>query len=165
MNGKTCCVTGHRTIPASQTAFVKQTLRAEIALAVAEGFTHFLSGFAEGADLLFAEIAAEFCAERAEVCLEAAIPYRGRLNRLQKQEETRRLLQSCGKITVVSEDYAPNVYHKRNWYMVERSERVLAVYDGRQTGGTAATIRMAEKKGAELRKIFIGEIKKEESCR
>ena len=44
--------------------------------------------------------------------------------------------------------------------MVEQSERVIAVYDGRQTGGTAATIRMAEKKGADLRKIIIGEMKK-----
>ena len=51
MNGKTCCVTGHREIPAAEVAFVKQALRKEVALAIAEGFTHFLSGMAEGADL------------------------------------------------------------------------------------------------------------------
>lgn len=158
MNGRTCCVTGHREIPASEVVFVKQALRQEIALAIDEGFTHFLSGFAEGADLIFAEIVAEFCAEGAALCLEAAIPYRDRLRRLEKTHWD--LLERCGKITVVSEDYAKNVFARRNQYMVERSERVIAVYDGRKTGGTAATIRMAEKKGAELRKIIIGAIKK-----
>lgn len=161
MNGRTCCVTGHREIPASQIAYVKQALRGEISLAIADGFTHFLSGFAEGADLLFAEIVAEFCEKGADIRLEAAIPYRGRLHRLEKTH--RKLLESCDEITVISEDYTKNVFAKRNQYMVERSERVLAVYDGRQTGGTAATIRMAEKKGVELRKIFIGERKKDEA--
>ena len=141
MNGRACCVTGHREIPAAEVAFVKQALRKEGALAMEEGVTHFLSGMAEGAD----------------ICLEAAIPYRDRLRRL---EETHgKLLERCGKITVVSEGYAKYVFAKRNQYMVEQSERVIAVYDGRQTGGTAATIRMAEKKGADLRKIIIGEMK------
>ncbi len=158
MNEKTCCVTGHREIPATEVAFVKQALRQEIALAIDEGFTHFLSGMAEGTDLIFAEIVAEFCAARADICLEAAIPYRDRLRRLEKTH--RKLLECCGKITVVSEDYAKNVFARRNQYMVERSERVIAVYDGRKTGGTAATIRMAERTGADLRKIFIGAIKK-----
>ena len=158
MNGRTCCVTGHREIPAAETAFVKQALRKEVALAMEEGFTHFLSGMAEGADLIFAEVVAEFGAEGADICLEAAIPYRDRLRRLERTH--RKLLERCGKITVVSEGYAKYVFAKRNQYMVEQSERVIAVYDGRQTGGTAATIRMAEKKGADLRKIIIGEIKK-----
>ena len=158
MNGKTCCVTGHREIPATEVAFVKQALRKEVALAIAEGFTYFLSGMAKGTDLIFAEIVVEFCEGRADICLEAAIPYRDRLRRLEKTHG--KLLEHCGKITVVSEGYAKHVFAKRNQYMVERSERVIAVYDGRKTGGTAATIRMVEKKGTDLRKIIIGEIKK-----
>lgn len=155
MEEKTCCVTGHRDIPAGQVDFVKQALRKEIQHAIADGFTHFISGFAEGADLFFAEIVAEFCKEKKELSLEGAIPYGGRLRRLEKGEETKRLLDACAKITVISEDYTPDVYSKRNWYMAERSKRVIAVYDGRKTGGTAATIRMAQKKGTELREIFI----------
>ena len=132
MNGRACCVTGHREIPAAEVAFVKQALRKEVALAMEEGFTHFLSGMAEGADLIFAEVVAEFYAEGADICLEAAIPYRDRLRRL---EETHgKLLERCGKITVVSEGYAKYVFAKRNQYMVEQSERVIAVYDGRHGG-------------------------------
>ena len=45
MEGKTCCVTGHRDIPADETAYVKVALRQEIGKAVNDGFTIFLSGF------------------------------------------------------------------------------------------------------------------------
>lgn len=155
MNKKTCCVTGHRDIPIEQVERIKRKLRREIESAVADGFTHFLSGFAEGADQYFAEIVAEFCERDERLSLEAAIPYRGRLERLGQYAETRRLLMACRKISVISEEYAKDVYQKRNQYMVEQSERMIAVYDGRETGGTAGTIRFARKKGIELREIHI----------
>lgn len=150
MSGKTCCVTGHRDIPKEKIEFVKQGLRKAIALAIADGYTHFISGFAEGTDLFFAEIVAEICRENKEISLEAAIPYRDRVRQLKKKPETKALLDACRKISVISEAYTPNVYHKRNWYMVQQSERAIAFYDGRKTGGTAATIRMVQKKGIEL---------------
>lgn len=155
MKEKTCCVTGHRDIPKGKIEFVKQSLRKEIQLAIADGYTHFISGFAEGADLFFAEIVADFCRERKELSLEGAIPYGGRLRRLEEKKETKQLLDACATISVISQTYAPDIYRRRNQYMVEQSERVIAVYDGRKTGGTAMTIRMTQKKGAEVREIFI----------
>ena len=56
---KTCCVTGHRDIPAEWADIIQKYLRMEIIAAVEDGYTHFISGFAAGADLLFAEIVAE----------------------------------------------------------------------------------------------------------
>ena len=50
MEGKTCCVTGHRDIPQKEINKVKAALRREVDLAVKEGFTRFMSGFAEGVD-------------------------------------------------------------------------------------------------------------------
>ena len=43
-------------------------------------------------------------------------------------------------------------------YMVEHSDRVIAVYDGRETGGTAKTIRFTHRMKKELREIPVGEI-------
>ena len=43
MEGKTCCVTGHRTIPKSELERVREELEWEIRIAVAEGYTHFIS--------------------------------------------------------------------------------------------------------------------------
>ena len=55
MEGKTCCVKGHRDIPTEETAHVKEALRREIEKTVNDGFTIFLSGFADGVDQYFVE--------------------------------------------------------------------------------------------------------------
>lgn len=42
--------------------------------------------------------------------------------------------------------------------MVEHSDRVIAVYDGREKGGTVRTIRFAHQMRKELREIPVGDI-------
>ena len=59
MEGKTCCVTGHRDLPQKEINYVKTALRREIDSAVADGFTRFMSGFADGVDQYFAKIVLE----------------------------------------------------------------------------------------------------------
>ena len=54
----TCCFTGHRNIPAEKIETVSAKLRKEITQAAADGYTHFICGFAAGADLIFAEAVA-----------------------------------------------------------------------------------------------------------
>lgn len=56
---KTCCVTGHRDIPVEKKDFVEEALRREVASGIEDGYTRFISGFAEGADLMFAAVVAE----------------------------------------------------------------------------------------------------------
>lgn len=153
MQGKTCCVTGHRNIPPNQIGHVKNFLEHEIGCAVNDGFSSFISGFADGADLLFAEIIAQKMINNPTLRLIAAIPYRKRLDRLKESEKTKALLDLCAEIYVAAEEYHPGVFTKRNRYMVERSERVIAVYDGRGKGGTAGTVRLASAMKKELRQI------------
>ena len=81
MDEKTCCVTGHRDIPKEYLDYVEQELRREVQAAIENGFTRFISGFAEGVDLMFAAIVAEEKARHPELFLEAAIPYPGRLKK------------------------------------------------------------------------------------
>ena len=136
MEEKTCCVTGHRDIPADETAHVKKVLRREIEKAVNDGFTVFLSGFADGVDQYFAEIVLELQSKNPGLKLIAALPYRKRLDSLCQKEHTNALLDACAEVIVIQEEYKPNVYAKRNRYMAEHSDRVIAVYDGREKGGT-----------------------------
>ena len=56
MEQKICGVTGHREIPAEYMEQAEQDLRREIEKAIADGYTYFISGFADGADQLFARI-------------------------------------------------------------------------------------------------------------
>lgn len=158
MQGKTCCVTGHRDIPAERIDHIKTSLEYEVDRAISDGFTCFLSGFADGADLLFAGIVAERIAKNPTLKLIAAIPYRRRLDTLQKSGRTKALIDLCAEIYIAAEEYHPSVYAKRNRYMVERSDRVIAVYDGREKGGTVGTIRLAHTLKKELREIAIGEL-------
>ena len=137
---KTCCVTGHREIPAERAGRIRELLHQEILTAIADGYTHFISGFADGADLLFAEIVAEL-KEIYPITLEAAIPYPGRMKTPDKTFQ--RLIRCCDIVKIHSNAYSKGCYMRRNRYMVDQSQRVIAVYDGRPTGGTAATLRYA----------------------
>lgn len=78
---KTCCVTGHRDIPAGKLPEITAALSAEIDRAIAEGYDSFFSGFAEGIDLLFARLVAQKGREHPGLHLLAAIPFRQRFER------------------------------------------------------------------------------------
>ena len=158
MKGKTCCVTGHRDLPQNEINKVKAALEHEIDAAVTDGFTCFMSGFADGADQYFAELVLERKQTNPVLELIAVIPYRKRLDSLNKKTRTRELLEACADVVVIQEKYLPSVYSHRNRYMVEHSDRVIAVYDGRENGGTAKTIRFTHRMKKELREIPVGEI-------
>lgn len=146
---KTCCVTGHRDIPEEQMARIQELLHREILKAIEDGYTHFISGFAAGADLLFADIVAEL-RKIYPITLEAAIPYPGRMKT--PDETFQRLIRCCDTVKIHSAGYFKGCYGRRNRYMVNQSQRVIAVYDGRPTGGTAATVRYAG--GKDVRTVW-----------
>lgn len=153
MGEKTCCVTGHRDIPAERIAYVEQELRREIQTAIEEGYTRFISGFAEGADLMFAAIVAEQKKVHPDLFLEAAIPYAGRVKT--KNKQFHELLRACNGVKVVCQEYAPSCFMQRNRYMAGESQRVIAVYDGRDHGGTLFTMRYAHMLGKEICEIRV----------
>ena len=78
METKVCCVTGHRDIPTDRAVYVEQALRREVLAAIEDGYTRFISGFAEGTDLMFAAIVAEQKEYIPNLYLEAALPYQNK---------------------------------------------------------------------------------------
>lgn len=62
----------------------------------------------------------------------AVIPYQKRLDSLRAKRRTYEMLEACRDVVVIQEEYQPSVYSHRNRYMVEHSDRVIAVYDGRE---------------------------------
>ena len=150
---KSCSVTGHRQLKDNQIEFIRQELRREIELAIKEGYTNFMSGFANGADIEYAVIVAELKKDNPIITLEAALPYRKRMNT--KNKQFRELLDKCDMITVTSEEYSKSCFQKRNYYMIANSERIIAVFDGRRKGGTFHSIKVAEKNNREIKLINI----------
>ena len=146
----TCCVTGHRDISFEKIPYVQDQLRQELIQAIQHGYTHFISGFASGVDLIFAGIVADLKREYP-ITLEAAIPYPGRMNT--PDEAFQRLLKECNVVKVHTGQYSKRCYMVRNRYMVDCSSLVIAVHDGRKSGGTAATMRYACQMKRHVREI------------
>ena len=127
MKKKTCCVTGHRDLPQNQINYVKAALLREIEKSVADGFTCFMSGVAEGVDQYFVEIVMEKQKDDPSLELIAVIPYQKRLDSLRAKRRTYEMLEACRDVVVIQEEYQPSVYSHRNRYMVEHSDRVIAL--------------------------------------
>lgn len=153
MEKKVCCVTGHRDLPQNQINYVKAALLHEIEKTISDGFTCFMSGFAEGVDQFFVEMVMEKQKDDPSLELIAVIPYQKRLDSLRAKTQTNEMLEACCDVIVIREEYQPSVYSHRNRYMVEHSDRVIAVHDGREKGGTVRTIHFAYQMKKELREI------------
>lgn len=150
---KTCCVTGHREIPADKLAYAEAELRKAVIAAASDGYTRFINGGAAGADLLFAAIVAELKEQGYPLFLETALPYSGRKQK--RDQSFQKMLNVCDEVKAFSERYNPGCYFVRNRYMVDESSLVVAVYDGRNSGGTAFTMQYAHSQGKTIQIVKI----------
>lgn len=161
-NIKTCCVTGHRpqgfpwNYADTQCSFHKQYkkfLTDKISNLISDGFTHFISGGAIGVDMDFAEaVLALRNSQFPNIHLEIAVPCQGQdlKWRTADKERYRTILEKANKVTILSEHYTRFCMQKRNEYMVNNSDLVLAFWNDETTGGTYNTISYAKRKNKTL---------------
>lgn len=150
---KTCCFTGRRRLTQEQVIKAAHDLSWTIDDLIKNGYTHFISGVADGIDLLAARIVLEFRKSNKNLSLQAAVPYRNRLN--SHDGYFQYIIKSCSKITVTSEQYNQGCFSKRNKFMVDNSDLVVAVWDGVKSGGTYNTIMYAKSQGKQVITIDI----------
>ena len=164
-----CCVTGHRPngFPFPREKNAKQyenylyRLRREMELLYNKGYRSFYFGMAEGADLDFAEAVLDFRAgEKVAVTLHAALPYPARPHIRETKYNVKRdeILAQSDYVYVVSPQYDRGCMQRRNCYMVDHSDLVLAIWNGKEMGGTWNTIKYARSKGKNIRYIMLNEI-------
>lgn len=68
-----------------------------------------------------------------------------------------KVIENAERVVVVTEtdNYpGPWVYHKRNEWMVDNADAVLAYWSGKERGGTYACIKYARKVGKQIRNIY-----------
>ena len=162
----TCCFTGHRPdrLPwreqedDSRCIALKVRLQERIEQAIQAGYHHFISGMARGADLYFAEAVLALRERYSHITLEGARPYENQAGSWPEQERQRywSILDRCDFETLVQHQYDPGCLMRRNRYMVDRSRRIIAIYDGMPRGGTAQTLRYAIRKGLECDILPVG---------
>lgn len=165
---KYCCCTGHRpdkfpfeygVDKIKHEAYLKE-LEEKIKLAINNyGITNFISGMALGVDLDFAEIILKLKA-KFPITLECAMPYPDYSVRWSFEDEKRNyeILKSADKVTLVSDRYFNGCLFKRNRYMVDKSDLVIAVFNGEKKGGTFYTLSYAEKQGKIIEIIDLREL-------
>lgn len=143
----TCCFTGHRDFPAAYADTIRSNLYAQVTQTIGNGYTNFLCGFARGADLLFAEAVLLCKEEFSGITLGAVLPYEQR--RHAADPFFAKLLAACDTVIAHSPAYTPHSFLQRDRMMVDRSRLIIALYDGRSTGGTLYTLRYAQRLGRE----------------
>lgn len=155
MKEKSCAFTGHRPqhLPfrSNETdercITLKQILRDEIVrLIEEENVRHFISGMALGVDTIAAEIVLDLKQSYPGITLECAIPCETQANKWTAKQRERyfEIVAQCDKETMLQTKYTPDCMEKRNRYMVDHADYIIAVWDGKPSG-TGNTIKYAQK--------------------
>lgn len=151
---KTCCFTGHRpqSLPFRynendiRCVKLKQRLYDEILRMISENnISHFISGMALGVDTYAAEIVLELKKQWMQIILECAIPCENQSEKWKERDRDRYfgIIEKCDKETLLQTQYTSDCMEKRNKYIVDHSDYVIAVWDG-SPSGTGKTVRYAQ---------------------
>ena len=116
--------------------------------------TIYLSGMADGVDIWAAEaiIILKNAFPMRDIRLWAIIPYANQSKSwpFEQQQRYREVLAEVDKVIQISEEYNLSCLHQRNRRLVDEADHLIAVYDGKQPGGTRETIVYARKKGLDI---------------
>jgi len=146
-----CAFTGHRpeklNLPECE---VRKLLRQAIEQAYIDGFNVFISGMARGVDLWAADIVLLLKAEYPDIKLMCAVPFIGYNSKWSEKDtaESRRILERADLVVPVCGGYSDGCFQRRNEWMIDHCARVIAVWNGQQSG-TANAVRYAQQKGVE----------------
>ena len=145
-------ITGHRPNKLGNdydlTSPLIQTIEAELQTII-NGLrpTLMISGMALGIDTLWAELAIE-----NEIPFIAAIPCENQCERWIQKSKDRYgsiIQHPLCKQVVLSEEYSHTCMQKRNEWMVNNCDVLIAVWDG-TPGGTGNCVKYAQKKGVQI---------------
>lgn len=161
--GKICCYTGHRPKKFSfqynenhpDCVRIKHLIQEETEKAIHQGYDIFVSGMALGVDMWAAEAVLCLKEKYPFIQLEAAVPClnQERTWPASSQMRYQGILHQADTVYYVSQEaYQPYLMIERDKYMVDKSSRLIAVFDGSK-GGTKHTYDYAVKKGREITRI------------
>ena len=156
---KTCAFTGYRPSKMpwgydetdARCAEFRFRLREALEYLIGQGYTDFLSGGALGFDQMAARIVLSLRDKYPWVRLIMVIPFDGQADKWSQEQHRRwlEIIEASDKVIHLSHSYDKGVFFRRNHYMVNHADLLLAAYDG-QPGGTAGTIAYAKRHGVRV---------------
>ncbi len=147
-----CCFTGHRPSKMDMTENeIKPLLEKAIDDAIAEGYVTFITGMAEGTDIWAAEIVLDRKLTNKDIRLICALPHPGFESRRSMTEKRRfdKIISNADLVKMVNEHYFTGCYQVRNEWMIDRSNLVIAVWNGSKSG-TKNTVDYAKRKSVKV---------------
>ena len=159
---ETACLTGHR--PDKLPWFYDETkescirfkddLRQIFEGAIKYGLKNFLTGMAEGFDMIGTEILLDLQNQYKDIKIIAIIPCKGQEKKWKPYQQTRyhNIIKQCDDTIILSDTYTKTCMNDRNKYMVEHSSVVIACFNGIPSG-TGNTIRFAKENGCKIKII------------
>lgn len=159
---ETGCLTGHRPdkLPwhydeaKENCKRFKEDLKNTFIGAVNYGLKTFLTGMAEGFDMIGAEVLLELKKQIKGIKIIAVIPCKGQEKYWSDEQQKRyhKIIKKCDDYVILSETYTKTCMNDRNKFMVEHSSIVIACYNG-VPSGTGNTIKFAKEKGCKIKII------------
>lgn len=132
---------------------VKTMILNEIMSSAAKGCDTFLAGGARGGDIIFAEqVLLVKATEYPNIRLITVVPHEGQANSWSEAWRDRyfRIHELSTEVITLASRYSRDCYHVRNRYLVDNADKLLALYNGGATGGTAYTVKYARQKNREI---------------
>ncbi len=157
---KTCAITGHRPTrfkfkyneKHSGCKRLKKRLQEQFILLYEQGVRRFLVGGALGVDMWSGEILLRLKeqSEYSGIELVVVLPHPGHDERWDQRSRTRMafLVKHSTECITIGTDSSPESYYKRNRYLVDHADCLVAVYDNNRTvrSGTGMMVNYAKKK-------------------
>jgi len=146
----TACFTGHRKLNGKYDGAEWRKLSGHMAEVIIPKLdkdykiVNYISGMALGVDMLAAEAVIQH-----QHMLTAAVPYRDqyKLWSMSQQKRYHQILEKCNEVNVLYGKYHKiHKLHRRNEWMVDHSNYVVAIWDGTESGGTFNCYSYAKKK-------------------
>lgn len=156
----TACITGHRPIrlpwgydeTKANCILFKKDLKKVFEGAINFGLSTFLTGMAEGFDMIATEILIDLRKPYKHIKIVAVVPCKRQEERwgFSQQQRYRKILSQCDDVIVLSQNYTPTCMNERNLFMVENSSVCIACWDGKPSG-TGNTVRFAKENGVKVK--------------
>lgn len=145
------CFTGHRVIAPCAAPAVASRLYDTLKELIHEGFSEFAAGGALGFDTLAAKTVLALKREFPIIKLTLILPCREQTKgwRSADTDVYDYILKSADEIIYTAEEYSAGCMHKRNRRLVDESS-VCVCYLTEERGGTAYTVKYAEKSGLRI---------------
>lgn len=89
----------------------------------------------------------------------AAVPFKGQETvwPQEAKDEYYQLLELAEEVVIVCEGgYATHKYHVRDKWMVDHGNKMLALWNGKEHGGTYSTVKLARKADKEIFNVWPG---------